>query len=83
LQSDRRSANREFATDFSKHTAPYSAIRSGGLPNDGILAIDAPQFASIGDANSWLEPVEPLTLVTVGERHRSTTVALCSSPDES
>ncbi|MBI5714913.1 MAG: hypothetical protein HZC38_16055, partial [Chloroflexi bacterium] len=32
-------AQREFKTDFSKHTIPYSEIFSGGPPKDGIPAL--------------------------------------------
>ncbi len=53
-------AEAEFATDFSKHTVPYSEIRSGGPPKDGIPAIDAPRFVSVEAADSWLDPVEPV-----------------------
>ena len=35
-------ADREFTTDFSKHSVPYSEILSGGPPKDGIPAVDTP-----------------------------------------
>ena len=35
-------AEREFTTDFSKHSVSYSEILSGGPPKDGIAAVDEP-----------------------------------------
>jgi len=55
-------AEREFKTDFSKHSVPYSEILSGGPPRDGIPAIEHPKFVSVEDANAWLKPVEPVIL---------------------
>jgi hypothetical protein len=58
-------AEREFSTDFSKHSVPYSEILSGGPPKDGIPAIDEPKFVSISKADEWLKPQEPVILVQV------------------
>jgi hypothetical protein len=55
-------AAREFRTDFSAHTIPYSEILSGGPPKDGIPAIDEPQFVSITAADAWLDDLEPVTV---------------------
>ena len=55
-------AEREFSTDFSTHTIPYSEILSGGPPKDGIPAIDDPQFIGIAEADAWLEDLEPVTV---------------------
>jgi hypothetical protein len=54
---------REFNTDFSIHTIPYSEILSGGPPRDGIPAIDNPKFVSAADADTWLEDLEPVTVL--------------------
>jgi hypothetical protein len=70
-QAPPRGAEMEFSTDFSKHTVNYNEILSGGPPKDGIPAIDQPRFVSVGDANAWLEPVEPVILVEVGEDARA------------
>jgi thiol-disulfide isomerase/thioredoxin len=59
-------AGREFSTDFSKHTVPYSEILSGGPPKDGIPAIDDPQYVSAEEADEWLKAEEPVILVQVG-----------------
>jgi len=58
-------AEREFATDFSKHSVPYSEILSGGPPKDGIPAIDAPKHVSVEEADGWLAPQEPVIPVEV------------------
>ncbi len=63
-------AEREFRTDFSKHTVPYREILSGGVPKDGIPAIDDPAFISVAQA-TWLAPLEPVVRVTVGESARA------------
>ncbi len=64
-------AAREFSTDFSQHSVPYEQILSGGVPKDGIPAIDAPQFISIEEADEWLEPEEPVILVEQGGQARA------------
>jgi hypothetical protein len=53
---------REFSTDFSIHTVPYSEILSGGPPKDGIPAIDNPQFVSVVEADQWLDDLEPVSV---------------------
>lgn len=64
-------AAREFKTDFSRHTVPYTEILSGGPPKDGIPAIDTPAFISVGEADAWLQDQEPVILVQVGEDARA------------
>ncbi|MBS1966580.1 MAG: DUF3179 domain-containing protein [Chloroflexi bacterium SZAS-1] len=54
---------REFKTDFSRHTIPYREILSGGPPKDGIPAIDNPTFVSVAEADVWLKPNEPVVLL--------------------
>jgi len=48
-------AERQFSTDFSKHTVPYVEILSGGPPKDGIPAIEDPKFTSVAEADQFLE----------------------------
>jgi hypothetical protein len=62
---------REFSTDFSKHSIPYSEVLSGGPPKDGIPAIDDPKFISVEEAGTWLADVEPIIFVQVGEDARA------------
>jgi len=64
-------AEREFITDFSRHSVSYSEIISGGPTKDGIPAIDAPKFISVEEANPWLANVEPVISVQVGEDARA------------
>ena len=64
-------AEREFITDFSKHSVPYNEIFSGGPPKDGIPSIDFPEFISVAEATSWLADNEPVIFVQVGEDARA------------
>jgi len=64
-------AEREFSTDFSMHTVDYSEILSGGPPKDGIPAIDHPRFASVAEADGWLQPQEPVILFQIGRDARA------------
>jgi hypothetical protein len=64
-------ASREFSTDFSRHSIPYSEILFGGVPKDGIPPIDRPQFIDVDQASEWLNPVEPVVFVQVGEDARA------------
>ena len=58
-------AQREFKTDFSKHSIPYSEIFSGGPPKDGIPALSNPKFVTVKEADGWLKPVEPIILFEI------------------
>lgn len=64
-------AEREFRTDFSRHTVPYAEILSGGPPKDGIPALDRPRFVDVAAANEWLHDQEPVILVRVGDDARA------------
>jgi hypothetical protein len=64
-------AEREFSTDFARHTVPYGDILSGGPPKEGIPAIDRPQFVAVDEANAWLAPMEPVILVQAGDETRA------------
>ena len=64
-------AELEFSTDFSKHSIPYSEILSGGPPKDGIPAVDEPRLVSVGEADTWLKPQEPVVLFQVGAEARA------------
>jgi hypothetical protein len=41
-------------TDLSKALIPVDEIVLGGLPPDGIPAIDRPRFVEPGAADAWL-----------------------------
>ncbi|MDP9458067.1 MAG: DUF3179 domain-containing protein, partial [Actinomycetota bacterium] len=64
-------AEREFETDFDKHSVSYEEILSGGPPKDGIPAIDEPRFVGVEEAGEWLEPEEPVILLQVGDEARA------------
>jgi len=64
-------AERQFTTDFSKHTIPYSDILSGGPPKDGIPAIDNPIFINVDEADQFLEDIEPVIFLKIGEEARA------------
>jgi hypothetical protein len=59
------------ATDFSRLTIELGEVDSGGVPKDGIPAIDDPIFESIADAQRWLEPDQPVIAVTIGAATRA------------
>ncbi|MCH7480492.1 MAG: DUF3179 domain-containing protein [Chloroflexi bacterium] len=64
-------AESQFITDFSIHTISYSEVLSGGPPKDGIPSIDEPNFISVQSADEWLDDVEPVILVQVGDDARA------------
>ena len=64
-------AEREFRTDFSRHSVDYSEILSGGPPKDGIPAIDDPLFDTVAVVDKWLQPQEPVILVHIGDDARA------------
>lgn len=58
-------------TDFSKHGVPFSEIRSGGPPKDGIPSIDAPRFERLerGKVQGWIARLgdnEPVIALSIG-----------------
>ncbi len=63
-------------TDFSKRSVPWEEIVSGGVPKDGIPAIDAPQFESVQAADEWLEDPDPLILFEHGDTVRAYPLAI-------
>ncbi len=54
-------------TDFTKYTVSPSEIYSGGPPRDGIKPIDKPAFISIAQARKFLDPREPVVVLTIGK----------------
>jgi len=61
----------EWDTDFSERSVELTEFASGGPPKDGIPAIDDPMFASIENADGFLEPNEPVAVVEVGGETRA------------
>ena len=53
-------------TDFSRALVDLDEVRSGGPPRDGIPPIDTPHFVAGGEADEWLDPKEPVIVVSAG-----------------
>lgn len=60
-----------WATDFSKHSVPYSEILSGGVPRDGIPPIYEPKIETVEQADEWLGDSDPLLFLQIGEQTRA------------
>jgi len=52
-------------TDFGNTLVDLDEIMSGGPPKDGIPPIDDPEFDSVGATNKWLNPREPVVVVSI------------------
>ena len=52
-------------TDFDNSIIDLSEVISGGVPKDGIPAIDDPEFVSVASAAIWLDPLEPVIVVDI------------------
>jgi len=52
-------------TDFSKRNIELSEVQSGGPPKDGIPSIDKPVLTVQAEADTWLDPREPVIAVTI------------------
>jgi hypothetical protein len=57
-------------TDFSKQLVPLDEFQSGGLPKDGIPAIDVPRYTRAEEVD-FLEDREPVILITVDGESRA------------
>lgn len=65
-----------WTTDFTRRTIAWEEIISGGPPKDGIPAIDAPTFESVGAAAGWLSERDPVILYMEGEDVRAYPLAI-------
>lgn len=52
-------------TDFSRHAVPFDEIISGGVPKDGIPAIDEPEFAPARDVAHLYKGREPVIALAI------------------
>ena len=52
-------------TDFSRHSVPFSEIRSGGVRRDSIPSIDAPRFVPVAQDDTHA-PSEPVIGLEIG-----------------
>ena len=58
-------------TNFEKSLIDPGEIRSGGPPKDGIPPVDNPEFDDVASANEWLDPREPVIVVSVGDQTKA------------
>ncbi|MCY4652735.1 MAG: DUF3179 domain-containing (seleno)protein [Dehalococcoidia bacterium] len=58
-------------TDFTKSSVPYSEIKRGGPPRDGITPIDHPVFETISEASSYMIDDEPVVIVELDGESRA------------
>jgi hypothetical protein len=65
-----------WTTDFTRRTIAWEEIVSGGPPKDGIPAIDAPTFESVGEAAGWLSERDPVILFSEEEAIRAYPLAI-------
>ena len=63
-------------TDFTRYAVPYSEIKRGGPPRDGIPPIDNPEFESVSDASSYMTEHEPVLSVEIGGEARAYPLAV-------
>ncbi len=52
-------------TDFENTVVDLSEVMSGGVPKDGIPAIDRPRFISVDAAQDWLGLQEPVIVLDI------------------
>lgn len=58
-------------TDFCQTNIDFDDIFSGGPPPDGIPPIDEPRFVSVASADEWLEGIEPVISLVIGDDARA------------
>ena len=52
-------------TDFENSVIDLAEVMSGGVPKDGIPAIDHPEFVSVESASLWLDMQEPVIVLDI------------------
>jgi hypothetical protein len=62
---------RPWKTNFCKHSAPYEEIGSGGPDRDGIPPIDDPKWETVGQADEWLGPRNPVIGLSIANDSRA------------
>ena len=65
-----------WSTDFSITSVPFSEILSGGVPKDGIPAVDDPKFETIEEARGWLDGLAPVIALEVNGDARAYPLAV-------
>jgi hypothetical protein len=71
-----RFSTRGWVTDFGISSVPFSEIFSGGVPKDGIPAVDDPQFESIEAARGWLSDESPVVAFEIDGDARAYPLAI-------
>ena len=59
------------STDFENTLVDLAEIQSGGPPKDGIPPLDEPRFDAVGEADGWLDPREPVVVVSIAGETRA------------
>ena len=59
-------STRGWATDFSRHSVPYDEIIVGVQGRDRIPPIDSPVFTDFLNADTWIDPQEPVIALEIG-----------------
>jgi hypothetical protein len=65
-----------WATDFAITAVSFDEIFSGGVPKDGIPAVNEPQFESIEDARGWLVGKSPVIALEIDGDARAYPLAI-------
>ena len=64
-------STRGWATDFSKHSVPYDEITVGIQGRDRIPPIDRPVSTDFLNADTWIDPQEPVIALEIGGAARA------------
>ncbi|PKB62167.1 MAG: hypothetical protein BZY79_00015 [SAR202 cluster bacterium Casp-Chloro-G4] len=67
---------RQWKTDFSRHTVSYDEIMSGGPPRDGIPPIDNPMYASVANPPENMGANEPVIALEINGDARAYPLAI-------
>ena len=74
-----RHLSQGWSTDFSIHSVPFSEIRSGGPPPDGIPPIDRPKFIDVANPPDYMDDDEPVIGLEVNGDARAYPLAILIS----
>ncbi len=71
-----RVSTSSWSTDFTIASVDLGGFASGGVPKDGIPAVDDPKFESIAEAETWLAPNAPVISLVVDGQARAYPLAV-------
>jgi hypothetical protein len=66
----------DMETNFCIHSIDYAEILSGGPPPDGITPLDEPGFDPIEVGDEWLEDVQPVVALSLGDEAKAYPLAV-------